>query len=471
MPQTLFDKIWNDHIVATLEDGQSLLYIDRHLVQEVSSPQAFEGLKQRGARVRRPERHIAVADHAVTTIRGGHPARGSLAALQLERLRENVAQFDIPYIEMDDPRHGIVHVIGPELGFSLPGTTLVCGDSHTSTHGALGVLAFGIGTSQCETVLASQCIAQRKPKNMRVNLQGTLPGSVDAKDLSLFLISQIGTEGGQGHAIEFAGEAVSAMDIEARMTLCNMAIEAGARFGMVAPDDKTFAYLKDRPLTPKGEFWAAAQAYWETLPSDQDAQFDREITLDVADLAPHVTWGTTPADALPIDAVIPDPAAAENRTRRSELEQALRYMDLEPGTRLTDIAIDRVFIGSCTNSRIEDLRSAAEIVRDRKVHSRVAGMIVPGSAQVQAEAEAEGLDIVFMNAGFEWRNAGCSMCVAMNEDRAAAGERCASTSNRNFEGRQGPGSKTHLMSPRMAAAAAISGSLADVRAFREMENA
>jgi len=465
MPQTLYEKIWAAHKIADLPDGQTLIGIDRHLVQEVSSPQAFEGLKLEGRTVRRPDRHLSVADHAVSTLPGHNPLKNSLAALQLDRLEENVQAFGLPYIGRDDPRHGIVHIIGPELGFTLPGCTLVCGDSHTSTHGAFGALAFGIGSSQCETVLATQCLQQDKQKSMRITLTGSLAPGVTVKDIILHIISRIGVEGGRGHAIEYDGPAIAALSMEARMTLCNMTIEAGARIGMVAPDETTFAYLKGRPLSPQNALWDQAVAHWRTLHSDPDAVFAQELEINISDLAPHISWGTTPADCAPITGHVPDPSASPDKA--SQIERALAYMDLTPGTPFTSIAIDRVFIGSCTNARIEDLRRAATIAKGRHVAPGVSAMVVPGSAQVQAQAEAEGLDQIFKQAGFEWRNAGCSMCVAMNDDRLEPGQRCASTSNRNFEGRQGPEGRTHLMSPEMAAAAAVSGHLADVRTLLE----
>lgn len=462
-PQTLYDKVWQAHCVKDYADGQSLLYIDRHLVQEVSSPQAFEGLKARGIPVRRPNAHISVPDHAVPTTQRSKPMGQSLAALQLERLIQNVTEFEMPYISMEDGRHGIVHIIGPELGFTLPGCTLVCGDSHTSTHGAFGALAFGIGSSQCETIFASQSLKQTKQKTMRVTLNGTLQPGVSVKDVILALIARIGVAGGRGYAIEYTGPAVSAMSMEARMTLCNMTIEAGARIGMVAPDETTYAYLKGLPLAPTGTLWAQALTYWKSLPSDPEAKFDADVSLDVAMLAPQVTWGTTPADCLEITCNVPDPLQEPDLEKRNKIARSLTYMDLKAGMPLEDVSIDRVFIGSCTNSRLEDLRRSATIAKGRSVAHGVSAMVVPGSAQVQAAAEAEGLDKIFLDAGFEWRDAGCSMCVAMNDDRLRPGERCASTSNRNFEGRQGPGGRTHLMSPEMAAAAAVTGKLKDVR--------
>ncbi len=462
---TLYDKVWQQHVVKTYEDGSVLLYIDRHLVQEVSSPQAFAGLIAQNRSIRRPDAHVSVADHAVPTRNRDRPLPDGLAARQVSRLAENARRFGIPYIPMNDDRHGIVHVIGPELGFTLPGAVLVCGDSHTSTHGAFGALAFGIGASECECIFATQTLRQKKQKRMRVVLDGALPAGVTVKDVILALIGEIGTSGGVGHAIEFAGSAVRAMSMEARMTLCNMSIEAGSRVGMVAPDETTFAYLKGRPLAPTGADWDAAVAHWQSLPSDEDAVFDREVRLDVASLSPRISWGTTPEENLPIDGRVPDPADESDPARRARMQRSLAYMGLEPGRRLDEIAIDRVFIGSCTNSRIEDLRLAAGIVAGRKVAGSVAAIVVPGSASVRLQAEAEGLDAVFRAAGFEWRDSGCSMCVAMNDDRLSPGERCASTSNRNFEGRQGQGGRTHLMSPAMAAAAAIAGRLADVRAL------
>jgi 3-isopropylmalate/(R)-2-methylmalate dehydratase large subunit len=461
--RTLYDKVWDQHVVKTYDDGSVLLYIDRHLVQEVSSPQSFAGLIDEGRSFRRPGAHLAVADHAVPTRFRDRPLPDGLAARQLTRLEQNCAQFGIHYIPMSDDRHGIVHVIGPELGFTLPGATLVCGDSHTSTHGAFGALAFGIGSSECECVFATQTLRQRKQKTMRVRLDGALPDGCAVKDIILALIAKIGTNGGVGYAIEYAGTAIAALSMEARMTLCNMSIEAGSRVGMVAPDEATFAYVKGRPLAPAGELWDAALAYWRTLPSDADAVFDREVVLDVAALSPHVSWGTNPGETAPITGRVPDPAAEADPVRRAKLERSLAYMGLAPNTPLSGIGIDRVFIGSCTNGRIEDLRGAAAIVAGRHVAPGVAGIVVPGSASVRLQAEAEGLNRIFLDAGFEWRDAGCSMCVAMNDDRLQPGERCASTSNRNFEGRQGIGGRTHLMSPAMAAAAAITGRLTDVR--------
>lgn len=465
MTKTLYEKVWERHVVKYYNDRDALIYVDRHLVQEVSSPQAFEGLKQNARALRRSNAHIAVADHAVPTSDRHLPFRDHLAKAQVERLIENVTAFDIPYIPLSDDRHGIVHIIGPELGFTLPGATLVCGDSHTSTHGAFGALAFGIGSSECETVFATQCVRQTKQNTMRVILNGALKPGVTVKDIILSLIARIGTSGGQNHAIEYCGPAAEAMSMEERMTLCNMSIEAGARVGMVAPDETTFQYLADKPLAPKGAMWDQAVADWRTLQSDPDAQYDRTVELDVSGLAPQVSWGTTPADCSPVTGSIPDTAS------EARIERALTYMGLRPGQRLEDIKIDKVFIGSCTNSRIEDLRLSADIIRGRRVAAHVTALVVPGSAAVQKQGEAEGLDTVFKQAGFEWRDAGCSMCVAMNEDRLKPGERCASTSNRNFEGRQGQGGRTHLMSPQMAAAAAVTGKITDVRKLMETADA
>jgi 3-isopropylmalate/(R)-2-methylmalate dehydratase large subunit len=461
--QTLYDKVWDSHVVKQYGDGSSLLYIDRHLVQEVSSPQAFDGLAETGRALRRPEAHLAVADHAVPTRLRHLPLTEGLASRQVSRLIVNAEKFDVPYIPMTDRRHGIVHVIGPELGFTLPGATLVCGDSHTCTHGAFGAMGFGIGASECEMVFATQTLRQRKQKRMRVLLNGSLGPGVAVKDIILALIARIGTGGGFGHAIEYSGSTIADLSMEARMTLCNMSIEAGSRVGMVAPDATTLAYVKGRPLAPTGELWDRAAAEWLLLRSDDDAVFDREVELDVSTIAPHVSWGTTPEETLPVTGRVPDPAAEADPGRRARLQKSLDYMGLAPGTPLDQISIDKVFIGSCTNGRIEDLRRAAAVVEGRTIAAGVAGIVVPGSAAVRIQAEAEGLDRIFRAAGFEWRDSGCSMCVAMNDDRLAEGERCASTSNRNFEGRQGRGGRTHLMSPEMAAAAAVAGRLTDVR--------
>lgn len=464
--KTLYDKVWDGHVVKQYDDGSSLLYIDRHLVQEVSSPQAFDGLVEAGRPLRRPDAHLAVADHAVPTRLRHLPMADGLASRQVSRLIGNVEKFGVTYIALNDRRHGIVHVIGPELGFTLPGSTLVCGDSHTSTHGAFGAIAFGIGASECETVFATQTLRQRKQKRMRVWLNGSLGPGVAVKDIILALIAKIGTGGGFGYAIEYAGSAIPELSMEARMTLCNMTIEAGSRVGMVAADQTTIDYVRGRPLAPSGDLWERAVAEWRGLRSDEDAVFDREVTLDVSQIAPHVSWGTTPEETVPVTGQVPDPAAEPDPARRARLQKSIDYMGLVPNTPLRDISIDKVFIGSCTNGRIEDLRKAASVVEGRHVATGVLGIVVPGSAAVRIQAETEGLDRVFKAAGFEWRDAGCSMCVAMNDDRLAEGERCASTSNRNFEGRQGKGGRTHLMSPEMAAAAAVTGRLTDVRQLK-----
>ncbi len=465
MARTLYDKIWDAHVVEERDDGVCLIYIDRHLVHEVTSPQAFEGLRLAGRRVRRPDATLAVADHNVPTTDRSRGISDPESALQIETLEKNCSEFGIRYLSMADIRQGIVHVTGPEQGFTLPGTTIVCGDSHTATHGAFGALAFGIGTSEVEHVLATQTLVMKRARNMRIAVGGTPPEGVTAKDLILAIIGVIGTAGGTGHVIEYAGPAIRALSMEARMTVCNMSIEAGARAGLIAPDATTFDYLKGRPMAPKAGAWELAVNAWSSLASDPDARFDKDITIDAATLAPQVTWGTSPQDVVPVTARVPDPAEAGDEERAAAMRRALDYMALEPGTPLTDIRIDRVFIGSCTNSRIEDLRAAARIVAGRKVAAHVGAMVVPGSGLVKEQAEAEGLDRIFLDAGFEWREPGCSMCLAMNADKLEPGERCASTSNRNFEGRQGRGGRTHLMSPEMAAAAAVAGRIADVRAF------
>lgn len=462
-PKTLYDKVWDAHVVKSYPDGTDLLYIDRHLVQEVSSPQAFAGLNAAGRSLRRPDAHIAVADHAVPTRNRAASLRQGLAAAQVSRLLANCQHHGIAYIPMRDRRHGIVHVIGPELGFTLPGATLVCGDSHTSTHGAFGALAFGIGSSECESVFATQCLRQRRQKRMRVTISGAPPPGVTVKDVILALIARIGVGGAVGHAIEYAGATVTAMSMAERMTLCNMSIEAGARVGMIAPDATTLAWIDGKPLAPLPQDSTAARADWANLHTDVDATFDREIEIDASTLSPYISWGTTPEQSLPVTARVPDPAEISDPVRRTRMEHSLAYMGLTAGMALQDVTIDRVFIGSCTNGRLEDLRSAARVVAGRKVAAGVTAMVVPGSAAVRLAAEAEGLDRLFLDAGFEWRASGCSMCVAMNDDRLAPGERCASTSNRNFEGRQGKGGRTHLMSPEMAAAAALTGRLTDVR--------
>jgi 3-isopropylmalate/(R)-2-methylmalate dehydratase large subunit len=470
-PRTLFDKIWDAHVVETLPDGTALLYIDKHLTHEVTSPQAFEGLRMAGRKVRRPDATIAVVDHNIATDASRYGAiEDPESRLQVETLERNVKEFGVPYIPLTDKRQGIVHVIGPELGLSLPGMTIVCGDSHTSTHGALGALAFGIGTSEVEHVLATQTLLQKPAKNMRVVVDGVLPVGCTAKDIVLAIIGRIGTAGGTGHVIEFAGEAIRALGMAGRMTVCNMSIEAGARAGMVAPDQTTFDYVKGRPFAPKGEAYDRAVAWWRTLPSDPDAVFDKEVRLDAGAIIPQVTWGTSPEDVLPIDGVIPNPADYADEGRRAQVARMLEYMGLTPGQRLQDLKVDVVFIGSCTNSRIEDIRVAAAIARGRKVAEGVRAMVVPGSGLVKAQAEEEGLDRILKEAGFEWREAGCSMCLGMNPDKLKPGQRSASTSNRNFEGRQGPGGRTHLLSPAMAAAAALAGRLADVRDFQPTES-
>jgi 3-isopropylmalate/(R)-2-methylmalate dehydratase large subunit len=461
--RTLFEKIWDAHVVDQQPDGTCLLYIDRHLVHEVTSPQAFEGLRVAGRKVRRPDLTLAVPDHNVPTTDRRVGIADPVSRLQVETLERNCREFGIELFGMNDIRQGIVHVIGPEQGFTLPGTTIVCGDSHTSTHGAFGALAFGIGTSEVEHVLATQTLLQKKPKTMRIAVEGELHEGCTAKDVILAIIGTIGTAGGTGHVIEYAGSVIRSLSMEGRMTICNMSIEAGARAGLVAPDEKTFAYLKGRPKAPKGAAWEAAVAYWRTLPSDRDAVFDREITLDAAAIEPQVTWGTSPQDVVPITGRVPDPEDAPTPERRAAMERALAYMGLEPGTPLESIKIDKVFIGSCTNARIEDLRLVAKLVKGKKVAPHVQAMIVPGSGLVKQQAEEEGLHEIFLEAGFEWREAGCSMCLGMNPDQLKPGERCASTSNRNFEGRQGKGGRTHLLSPAMAAAAAITGRLTDVR--------
>ena len=465
MSKTLYDKIWDAHLVHQAPGESSVLYIDRHLVHEVTSPQAFEGLRTAGRKARRPELTLAVADHNVPTKDRAKGIADPQSREQIATLERNAREFGIEYLPMDDIRQGIVHIVGPEQGWTLPGLTIVCGDSHTSTHGAFGALAFGIGTSEVEHVLATQTLLTSKSKNMRVTVRGTLPLGITAKDMALAVIARIGTAGGTGHVIEYAGEAARALTMEGRMTLCNMTIEGGARAGLVAPDEVTFAYVAGKPRAPKAGAFESAVQYWKTLKSDDDAKFDIEITLDARDIVPMVTWGTSPEQALPVTERVPDPASFADENKREGAERALAYMDLKPGTALTDVKIDRVFIGSCTNGRIEDLRAAAAIAKGKKVASHVGAMVVPGSGLVKHQAEEEGLDQIFIEAGFEWREPGCSMCLAMNADKLAPGERCASTSNRNFEGRQGRGGRTHLMSPAMAAAAAIAGHLVDVRTF------
>ncbi len=465
-PRTLFDKIWDSHVVHRQDDGTCVLYIDRHLVHEVTSPQAFEGLRMSGRKVRRPDATVAVADHNVPTTDRSKGIADAESRIQVETLEKNAKDFGVEYYGMDDVRQGIVHIIGPEQGFTQPGTTIVCGDSHTATHGAFGALAFGIGTSEVEHVLATQTLVQRPAKNMRITVEGKTGLGVTAKDVILAIIGKIGTAGGTGHVVEFAGNVIRELSMEGRMTVCNMTIEGGARAGLVAPDEKTFEYLKGRPHAPKGANWEAAVAYWKTLPSDPGAKYDTEVFLDAKDIAPMVTWGTSPEDVLPIGAVVPNPADVADEAKRAAVKRSLDYMGLTPGTKLVDVKIDKVFIGSCTNGRIEDLRAVAAIAKGKKVAGHVQALVVPGSGLVKEQAEREGLDKIFVEAGFEWREPGCSMCLAMNADKLQPGERCASTSNRNFEGRQGRGGRTHLVSPAMAAAAALTGRLADVREFQ-----
>jgi 3-isopropylmalate/(R)-2-methylmalate dehydratase large subunit len=465
MPRTLFDKIWDAHVVERLGDGTCVLYIDRHLVHEVTSPQAFEGLRVAGRAVRRPEATIAVVDHNVPTSDRRHGIAEPESRLQVETLERNVAEFGVPYFPLLDARQGIVHVIGPEQGISLPGMTIVCGDSHTSTHGAMGALAFGIGTSEVEHVLATQTLRQSPAKNMLVRVDGAVGRGVSAKDIVLAIIGKIGTAGGNGHVIEYAGEAIRALDMAGRLTVCNMSIEAGARAGLIAPDETTFAYIADKPYAPHGEAFDRAVEYWRTLPSDADAVYDRTVVLDAACIAPMVTWGTNPEAVAAITGTVPDPADEPDEAKRTALQRMLHYMALTPGQKLAGIPIDVVFIGSCTNGRIEDMRAAAAIASGRHVAEGVRALVVPGSGLVKLQAEAEGLDSILLEAGFEWREPGCSMCLGMNPDKLTPGQRSASTSNRNFEGRQGPGGRTHLVSPSMAAAAAITGHLTDVRDF------
>ena len=462
---TLFDKVWNAHVVERLTDGTCVLYIDRHLVHEVTSPQAFEGLRAAGRRVRRPDATIAVTDHNVPTSDRRLAIEEPESRLQIETLERNVAEFGVPYFPLLDARQGIVHIVGPEQGISLPGMTIVCGDSHTSTHGALGALAFGIGTSEVEHVLATQTLLQRPAKNMLVRVDGVLPRGVTGKDLVLAIIGRIGTAGGTGHVIEYAGEAIRALDMAGRLTVCNMSIEAGARAGMIAPDDVTFDYVRGRPFAPSGEAFDHAVAYWRSLASDEDAVYDKVVVMDAAAVQPMVSWGTSPEAVLPIGGFVPDPAGVADEAKRADMVRMLDYMALAPGQALAGLPVDVVFIGSCTNGRIEDIREAARVVAGRRVAGGVRAMVVPGSGLVKRAAEAEGLDRVLMAAGFEWREPGCSMCLGMNPDKLVAGQRCASTSNRNFEGRQGPGGRTHLLSPAMAAAAAVAGCLTDVRDF------
>ena len=465
-PRTLYDKIWDDHLVDEQPDGTCLIYIDRHLVHEVTSPQAFEGLRLTGRKVRAPEKTLCVVDHNVPTTDRNLPNPDPESAAQIAYLAENAELFGLEYFNEFDKRQGIVHIIGPEQGFTLPGTTLVCGDSHTATHGAFGALAYGIGTSEVEHVLATQTLIQSKSKNMRAVVDGKLPEGVTAKDIILAIIGEIGTAGGTGYALEYAGEAIRSLSMEGRMTVCNMSVEGGAKAGFIAPDEKAFAYLKDRPRSPQGKRWDEAMRYWETLRSDEGAHFDREIRLDAAKLPPLVTWGTSPEQVISVTGHVPKPQDIADENKRRAAETSLGYMGLKGGEKITDITLNRVFIGSCTNGRIEDLRAVARVVDGKSVNGNVNAMIVPGSGLVKEQAEAEGLDKIFVKAGFEWREPGCSMCLAMNPDKLAPGERCASTSNRNFEGRQGYKGRTHLVSPAMAAAAAIAGHFVDVREWR-----
>jgi 3-isopropylmalate/(R)-2-methylmalate dehydratase large subunit len=466
-PRTLYDKIFDDHIVSQQEDGTCLLYIDRHLVHEVTSPQAFEGLRMTGRKVRAPQKTLAVVDHNVPTSPDRHQGiKNEESRIQVEALAKNAADFGVEYYSEKDVRQGIVHIVGPEQGFTLPGMTIVCGDSHTSTHGAFGALAHGIGTSEVEHVLATQTLIQKKAKNMLVRVDGKLPEGVTAKDIILAIIGEIGTAGGTGHVIEFAGEAIRSLSMEGRMTICNMTIEGGARAGLIAPDETTFEYIKDKPRAPKGKALEMALDYWKTLYTEEGAHFDRVVVLDAANLPPIVSWGSSPEDVVSVQGIVPNPDDIEDETKRSSKWRALDYMGLKPGTKITDIAIDRVFIGSCTNGRIEDLRAAAKVIAGHTVNGNLNAMIVPGSGLVKEQAEAEGLDKIFIKAGFEWREPGCSMCLAMNPDKLSPEERCASTSNRNFEGRQGFKGRTHLVSPAMAAAAAIAGHFVDIREWR-----
>jgi 3-isopropylmalate/(R)-2-methylmalate dehydratase large subunit len=467
--KTLYDKVWDEHVVRTEPDGTSLLYIDRHLVHEVTSPQAFEGLRLADRKPWRTSSALAVADHNVPTTDRAAGIQDPVSREQVEALDQNCDDFGITEFRMDDIRQGIVHVIGPEQGATLPGMTVVCGDSHTSTHGAFGALAFGIGTSEVEHVMATQCLIQKKSRNMRVVVAGSVNAGITAKDIVLAIIGRIGTAGGTGYTIEFSGEAIQALSMEGRMTVCNMAIEAGARAGMVAVDDTTIQYLRGRPYAPEGENWQRAVEHWQTLHSDEDAVFDEEVIIQASDIKPQVTWGTSPEMTTSIDSLVPDPTAETDEVKRSGMEKAMKYMDLKPGIAIEDIPVDRVFIGSCTNSRIEDLRAAAQVARGRKVSGTVKqAMVVPGSGLVKQQAEEEGLADIFIQAGFEWREPGCSMCLAMNADRLEPGERCASTSNRNFEGRQGQGGRTHLVSPAMAAAAAIAGHFIDTAKLEDI---
>jgi len=466
MPQTLYDKIWNEHLVHKQEDGTSLLFVDRHLIHEVTSPQAFEGLRNSNRKVRQPKLTLAVADHNVPTTDRSKGIDDEDSKIQVDTLEKNCKEFGIELFGMNDKRQGIVPIIGPEQGFTQPGTVIVCGDSHTATHGAFGALAFGIGTSEVEHVLASQTLVQKKAKNFRINVNGKLSVGVTSKDVILQIIGKIGTAGGTGHVVEYAGSLISSLSVEQRMTICNMTIEGGARAGLIEPDKKIFDYLKNKPKSPKNKNWDQAIEYWKSLKTDSDAKFDKEINLVGEEISPMVTWGTSPQDVVTIDGKVPNPNNEKDTDKKNSIERSLKYMGLKPDTLVKDIKIDKVFIGSCTNGRIEDLREAAKILKDKKKAEHVHAMVVPGSGLVKEQAEQEGLDKIFTNSGFEWREPGCSMCLAMNADKLEPEERCASTSNRNFEGRQGRGGRTHLVSPGMAAAAAISGNLADVRKYQ-----
>ncbi len=466
MSKTLYDKIWEDHLVHRQEDGTSLLFVDRHLIHEVTSPQAFEGLRNSNRKVRNPELTLAVADHNVPTTDRSKGIADEQSKIQVDTLGKNCEEFGIKLFGMSDKRQGIVHIIGPEQGFTQPGNIIVCGDSHTATHGAFGALAFGIGTSEVEHVLATQTLVQKKSKNLRINVDGELPIGVTSKDVILQIIGKIGTAGGTGYVIEYSGDVISSLTVENRMTICNMTIEGGARAGLIAPDEKIFKYLEGKPMAPKNDIWDKALEYWGKLNSDNDAEFDKEVSLKGEEIKPMVTWGTSPQDVITIDGKVPNPTDEKDNDRKSSIERSLKYMGLKPNTLIKDVKIDKVFIGSCTNGRIEDLRDAAKILKNKKIASHVQAMVVPGSGLVKEQAEQEGLDKIFLNSGFEWREPGCSMCLAMNADKLKPEERCASTSNRNFEGRQGRGGRTHLVSPAMAAAAAISGSFEDVRKYK-----
>jgi len=467
MPQTLYDKIWNEHVVHQQSDGTALLYVDRHLIHEVTSPQAFEGLRLSNRKVRKPNLALAVADHNVPTTNRSKGIDDEESKIQVETLEKNCKEFGIKLFDMKDKRQGIVHIIGPEQGFTQPGTVIVCGDSHTATHGAFGSLAFGIGTSEVEHVLATQTLIQKKAKNLRINITGKLLMGITAKDVILQTIGKIGTAGGTGMVIEYAGAVIENLNIEQRMTICNMSIEAGARAGLIAPDEKTFKYLKDKPMSPKKNDWDAAMSHWDKLKSDQEAKFDSEVEIKGEDIEPMVTWGTSPQDVISVNSSIPDPEKEKDEDKKNSMNRSLNYMGLKPNTKITDIKVDKVFIGSCTNGRIGDLRDAARIIKGKKIAQHVTAMVVPGSGLVKQQAEEEGIDKIFTESGFDWREPGCSMCLAMNADKLNPKERCASTSNRNFEGRQGRGGRTHLVSPAMAAAAAIDGHLTDVRKFQQ----